>query len=144
MTDFDDIPVSQDSDLYFDAVETLTLEQPDDIEFEYMSSTSESERGVSLDEFANDDDGTETKAMMNEVVVDLSLTDKAEGVVHDGSREDDVVENDGVSGEGEDGGKVRLQGKVLKPRNYQLEMLGESLKRNIIVAMDTGSGKTHM
>lgn len=29
-----------------------------------------------------------------------------------------------------------------KPREYQLEMLAESLKRNIIVAMDTGSGKT--
>lgn len=29
-----------------------------------------------------------------------------------------------------------------KPRDYQLEMLEESLRRNIIVAMDTGSGKT--
>ena len=49
---------------------------------------------------------------------------------------------------------------VIKPRPYQLEMLEESLKRNVIVAvsapeaeiwirlidiqMDTGSGKTHM
>ena len=30
----------------------------------------------------------------------------------------------------------------ITPRSYQLEMLEESLKRNIIVAMDTGSGKT--
>ena len=29
-----------------------------------------------------------------------------------------------------------------KPRDYQLEMLEESLKRNIIVVMGTGSGKT--
>jgi superfamily II DNA or RNA helicase len=32
----------------------------------------------------------------------------------------------------------------IKPRAYQIEMLEESLKRNIIVAADTGSGKTHM
>ena len=30
----------------------------------------------------------------------------------------------------------------LTPRNYQLEMLEDSMRRNIIVAMDTGSGKT--
>jgi ERCC4-related helicase len=32
----------------------------------------------------------------------------------------------------------------IKPRAYQLEMLEESLKRNIIIAADTGSGKTHI
>ncbi|KAL2160862.1 hypothetical protein VTH06DRAFT_1059 [Thermothelomyces fergusii] len=32
----------------------------------------------------------------------------------------------------------------MTPRAYQLEMLEESLKRNIIVAMDTGSGKTQV
>ncbi|RHZ55743.1 putative RNA helicase/RNAse III [Aspergillus thermomutatus] len=31
-----------------------------------------------------------------------------------------------------------------QPRNYQLEMLEASMKENIIVAMDTGSGKTHI
>ncbi|RMJ29013.1 hypothetical protein PHISP_00093 [Aspergillus sp. HF37] len=31
-----------------------------------------------------------------------------------------------------------------RPRNYQLEMLDASIKENIIVAMDTGSGKTHI
>ncbi|KKK18219.1 hypothetical protein AOCH_004535 [Aspergillus ochraceoroseus] len=31
-----------------------------------------------------------------------------------------------------------------RPRNYQREMFEASLKGNIIVAMDTGSGKTHM
>ncbi len=29
-------------------------------------------------------------------------------------------------------------------RGYQQEMLDESLRRNIIIAMDTGSGKTHI
>nr|WKU84469.1 dicer-like 2 [Erysiphe quercicola]WKW83696.1 dicer-like protein 2 [Erysiphe quercicola] len=32
----------------------------------------------------------------------------------------------------------------VKPRSYQLEMFEESRKRNIIIAMDTGSGKTHI
>jgi len=31
----------------------------------------------------------------------------------------------------------------IKPRPYQLEMVQESLSKNIIIAMDTGSGKTH-
>jgi hypothetical protein len=29
-------------------------------------------------------------------------------------------------------------------RNYQLELLEESLRRNIIIALDTGAGKTHI
>lgn len=29
-------------------------------------------------------------------------------------------------------------------RGYQQEMLEESLERNIIIALDTGSGKTHI
>ncbi|KAI4236376.1 MAG: hypothetical protein LQ349_002588 [Xanthoria aureola] len=33
---------------------------------------------------------------------------------------------------------------LLQPRAFQYEMLDESLRRNIIVAMDTGSGKTLM
>lgn len=32
---------------------------------------------------------------------------------------------------------------AIKPRPYQLEMVQESLSKNIIIAMDTGSGKTH-
>jgi len=31
----------------------------------------------------------------------------------------------------------------IKPRPYQLEMVQESLSKSIIIAMDTGSGKTH-
>ena len=32
----------------------------------------------------------------------------------------------------------------IKARAYQVEMLEESVAKNVIVAMDTGSGKTHM
>ncbi|KAJ5953608.1 Dicer-like protein 2 [Penicillium verhagenii] len=34
--------------------------------------------------------------------------------------------------------------KTYRPRGYQLEMLEASLQQNIIVAMDTGSGKTQI
>jgi ERCC4-related helicase len=34
--------------------------------------------------------------------------------------------------------------ETFRLRSYQAEMVEESLKANIIVAMDTGSGKTHM
>ena len=34
--------------------------------------------------------------------------------------------------------------QTFRLRSYQTEMVEESLKGNIIVAMDTGSGKTHM
>lgn len=36
------------------------------------------------------------------------------------------------------------QAMQLKLRSYQQEMLEESMRRNLIVAMDTGSGKTHI
>ncbi|KAJ5771064.1 uncharacterized protein N7511_003115 [Penicillium nucicola] len=40
---------------------------------------------------------------------------------------------------------VAVSGSVAyRPREYQLEMLAASRKENIIVAMDTGSGKTHI
>lgn len=32
----------------------------------------------------------------------------------------------------------------IKLRSYQHEMLDASIRRNVIVAMDTGSGKTHV
>lgn len=42
----------------------------------------------------------------------------------------------------QNGGLERQE--VFKIRSYQLEMLEESMKRNIIVAAETGSGKTLM
>jgi len=51
-----------------------------------------------------------------------------------GSQADSQVVNDGGAEPQE----------VFKVRSYQLEMLEESMKRNIIVAAETGSGKTFM
>ena len=34
--------------------------------------------------------------------------------------------------------------QTIETRKYQLEMLEESLRRNIIIALDTGAGKTHI
>ncbi|KAJ6025012.1 hypothetical protein N7540_005809 [Penicillium herquei] len=39
---------------------------------------------------------------------------------------------------------VDTNGEAYRPRGYQLEMLEASLQQNIIVAMDTGSGKTQI
>ncbi len=39
---------------------------------------------------------------------------------------------------------AELDAQPLVLRSYQAEMVEESLKSNIIVVMDTGSGKTHM
>jgi endoribonuclease Dicer len=36
------------------------------------------------------------------------------------------------------------QSSTLTTRSYQQEMLEESLQSNIIIALDTGSGKTHI
>ncbi|KAF8859184.1 RNase3 domain-containing protein, partial [Acephala macrosclerotiorum] len=40
--------------------------------------------------------------------------------------------------------ETRREDSTIKSRAYQTEMLEESLKGNVIVAMDTGSGKTHV
>jgi hypothetical protein len=40
--------------------------------------------------------------------------------------------------------QARAQVPILKTRGYQQEMLDESLRRNIVIALDTGSGKTHI
>jgi endoribonuclease Dicer len=39
---------------------------------------------------------------------------------------------------------TEVQLKDVTTRGYQQEMLQESLLRNIIIALDTGSGKTHI
>ena len=50
---------------------------------------------------------------------------------------DDHIEDDVTVNAGFDNDQFRL-------RTYQAEMVEKSLESNIIVAMDTGSGKTHM
>lgn len=47
----------------------------------------------------------------------------------------------------DDGAAARVASRKDEPfvlRSYQAEMVEESLRSNIIVVMDTGSGKTHM
>ena len=39
---------------------------------------------------------------------------------------------------------VQNERPVVQTRGYQQELLQESLRRNIIIALDTGSGKTHI
>ena len=38
----------------------------------------------------------------------------------------------------------QVEQPVMHTRGYQQELLQESLRRNIIIALDTGSGKTHI
>jgi ERCC4-related helicase len=43
-----------------------------------------------------------------------------------------------------DGAQIAAGNATVRTRAYQQEMLEESLKRNIVIALDTGSGKTHI
>ena len=36
------------------------------------------------------------------------------------------------------------EASIIHTRGYQQELLEESLRRNIVIALDTGSGKTHI
>lgn len=45
---------------------------------------------------------------------------------------------------GPDDDEDRPANRLLLPRGYQQELLEDSLKRNLIIALDTGSGKTHI
>jgi len=42
------------------------------------------------------------------------------------------------------GSAADIEHQRVRLRSYQQEMLDASMKRNVIVAMDTGSGKTHV
>lgn len=43
-----------------------------------------------------------------------------------------------------DSAAIASPSETFRLRGYQAEMVEESMKGNIIVVMDTGSGKTHM
>ncbi|KAF2116487.1 dicer-like protein-like protein 2 [Lophiotrema nucula] len=60
---------------------------------------------------------------------------------------DDVLSKSKLTDEPADGGASVIAGfdnEAFRLRSYQAEMVEESLRSNIIVAMDTGSGKTHI
>lgn len=115
--------MSQDSsaDIYFDAGETWSEEE------EEIDILSDSEEEV----VASDE-------ILDNIIVEPSNEEVVMNIDADGDL--DMTEN-GVNNTEIDGidatsfGEARLPAKVLKPRNYQLEMLEESLKRNIIVAV---------
>ncbi|KAL2136672.1 hypothetical protein VTI74DRAFT_2404 [Chaetomium olivicolor] len=65
-------------------------------------------------------------------------TDELDAIL---SSSDDTSQGDGGSDSAED---ERPTPVTMTARAYQLEMLEESLKQNIIVVMDTGSGKTQV
>jgi superfamily II DNA or RNA helicase len=68
---------------------------------------------------------------------DVSIDSGAEGEISDGvpdSEKDTIV----VKSLDEDADEV------FQLRAYQDEMLAESLKRNTIIVLNTGAGKTHM
>ncbi len=50
----------------------------------------------------------------------------------------------GLSENGLKNGETQESAQTVNPRAYQLEMCEASLKRNVIVIMDTGSGKTYV
>lgn len=72
--------------------------------------------------------------------IDVEI-DKPTEIVEDLTREDDLLSESQSSL-----ASLNLTDGTpsIKPRSYQTEMLEESLKHNIIVAADTGSGKTFM
>ena len=75
-------------------------------------------------------DDVEIDESKKEIVDDLTGENGQDGWLSDQSSLASLDSSDGIPS--------------IKPRAYQTEMLEESLKHNIIVAADTGSGKTHM
>ncbi|KAM3074333.1 Dicer-like protein 2 [Clarireedia jacksonii] len=69
----------------------------------------------------------------NEVVIDLT-----------GEDDEDFSGHSSLHSKSGELGSEAIEAKVVTARTYQLEMLAESMKRNVIVTMDTGSGKTHV
>ena len=72
--------------------------------------------------------------------VDVEIKEPRRAVV------DDLTGEDGFFSDQSSLSSLKLSdgSPSIKPRAYQLEMLEESLKQDIIVAADTGSGKTQM
>jgi superfamily II DNA or RNA helicase len=74
-------------------------------------------------------DKDELPHLPDEVVEDQTKTKEVDDFLSDDDSPASLILDDGTP--------------AIKPRPYQLEMVQESMSKNIIVAMDTGSGKTH-
>ena len=74
--------------------------------------------------------------------------DFEDDLIHQVAEEEDIIgaswSAEGGLEEGEAPGEGPGDAVKMTSRAYQLEMLEASLKQNIIVAMDTGSGKTQV
>ncbi|KAI1210305.1 uncharacterized protein F4807DRAFT_459682 [Annulohypoxylon truncatum] len=81
----------------------------------------------SSSEYSSDDDGN-SPTRRNQETPTLPLVEPSEAVVEDGLTGDSQA----------------TEPIVIHAREYQLEMFEESLKRNIIVTMETGTGKTQV
>lgn len=81
---------------------------------------------------------------------DSSSEEDLEGVVSQIAAEDDITgatwyaERNSEETQSIDANKPVEEHVKMASRAYQLEMLDASLKENVIVAMDTGSGKTQV
>lgn len=109
---------SSDVDMYYDAPEIPTYNDDGESErFEIVSMSDGVDEEVPSLGVVDGTEGTEAGEIF------LNRSDDSDVI---------MVENEiGVS----EAGNMSLETKILKPRTYQLEMLEESLKRNIIVAV---------
>jgi hypothetical protein len=83
-------------------------------------------------------------------VLEISVADEKEITTNIPAAETPIsIDSDGQVTGKEEGEEVQYEEvtsspEAVNPRGYQREMLEQSLKRNVIVAMDTGSGKTQV
>ncbi|OTA57243.1 RNase3 domain-containing protein [Hypoxylon sp. EC38] len=78
---------------------------------------------------------------------EYSSNDESDSVVGENHEDPSLEVNNQLEAEVEDPlieGNQTQDSAVIHAREYQLEMFEESLKRNIIVAMETGTGKTQV
>ncbi|CAG1975225.1 unnamed protein product [Fusarium graminearum] len=91
---------------------------------------------------------SEVKTIASSSVVEISATGEKEITTHIPVADTPMCSDDQANVQEQDEEvkpqKVTPNPEVVNPRGYQREMLEQSIKRNVIVAMDTGSGKTQV
>lgn len=90
---------------------------------------------LAMEEESSSHDMSDTKRVEDDVLgPDSGLPDDQQTILEDvPEAERDTIVVESVDNE-----------EVFKLRAYQDEMLAESLKRNTIIVLNTGAGKTHM